>query len=67
MTVHGVMSYGDLVFQLTTDEPYSPLLADDLANVIKRTILETNDALTIPQPSGLTWNQAMRRDMQLDE
>jgi hypothetical protein len=38
--------YGDISATMSTDQDYQPLLADDIAAVLRREILETYAALT---------------------
>ena len=38
--------YGDISATMSTDQDYQPLLADDMAAVLRREILETDAALT---------------------
>ncbi len=37
--------YGDISATMSTDQDYQPLLADDMAAVLRREILETETAL----------------------
>lgn len=58
---------GDIGIIVTTDADYSPDILDDLARAARRTITEVNDSLDTDPDERLSWNAAMRRDMQLDE
>jgi len=58
---------GDIGIIVTTDADYSPDILDDLARAARRTITEVNDSLDTDPDERLSWNEAMRRDMQLDE
>lgn len=50
--------YGDISATMSTDQDYQPLLADDIAAVLRREILETEAALT---------EQHDTDDLELDE
>lgn len=58
---------GDMGIVATVDATYSPDILDDLARAARRTITEVNDSLDTDPDERLSWNAAMRRDMQLDE
>ncbi len=60
---------GDMGIVATVDADYSPDILDDLARTARRALVELNDSLDDPpEPNErLSWNEAMRRDMQLDE
>ncbi len=58
---------GDMGIVVTTDADYSPDILDDLARTARRTLIELNESLDDEPSERLTWNEAMRRDMQLDE
>lgn len=58
---------GDMGIVATTDADYSPDILDDLARTARRALVELNESLDDEPSERLTWNEAMRRDMQLDE
>jgi hypothetical protein len=58
---------GDMGIIATVDATYSPDILDDLARTARRALVELNESLDDEPSERLTWNEAMRRDMQLDE
>ena len=58
---------GDMGIIATVDADYSPDILDDLARTARRALVELNESLDDEPSERLTWNEAMRRDMQLDE
>ena len=60
---------GDMGIIATVDATYSPDILDDLARTARRALVELNDSLDDPpEPDErLSWNEAMKRDMQLDD
>lgn len=58
---------GDMGIVATVDATYSPDILDDLARTARRTLIELNESLDDEPSERLTWNEAMKRDMQLDE
>ena len=58
---------GDMGIIATVDATYSPDILDDLARAARRTLIELNESLDDEPSERLSWNEAMRRDMQLDD
>ena len=58
---------GDMGIIATVDATYSPDILDDLARTARRTLIELNESLDDEPSERLSWNEAMRRDMQLDD
>ena len=58
---------GDMGIIATVDATYNPDILDDLARTARRALVELNESLDDEPSERLTWNEAMRRDMQLDE
>ena len=63
------MTLGDMGIIATVDATYNPDILDDLARAACRALVELNDSLDDPpEPvERLSWNEAMKRDMQLDD
>ncbi len=58
---------GDMGIVATVDATYNPDILDDLARTARRTLVELNESLDDEPSERLSWNEAMRRDMQLDD
>lgn len=74
------LRYGELAATMSTDEDYSPLLADDLAGICRRELVAAEAELLSlhavaeainteaeASRSNLTHAEAMRRDYLLDD
>lgn len=59
--------YEDVSVTVSSDAPFSPDLLDHAATVARRTIVATITDMAADEPEpALTWHEAMRKDMQLD-
>ena len=58
---------GEMGIVATVDADYSPDILDDLARTARRALVELNESLDDEPSERLSWNEAMRRDMMLDD